>query len=459
MKDPFAPVLPFLAILSTAALGVCQEKYWAAGGAGAVQIDSSCHAHQTVAPTGGRDIAVAPDGKVWIANGAVTILNPDGTLFTTITPTISAYSLAFDRNGHAWVSGTTNAVEQYDPAGVFVQSYVLPATNARQICVDADGNKWIAHRSGPPGSLSRIDGVTGVVTGHPLPATSLILPIGIFADSRGLLGGSHIWTVGDNRGAGEVVEFDSAGNWVSTTVVSASARLQWLSGDLDATGRTTGIWVGDWGNGNLHRVDTTTLAVTTPNTFPFGVVGVTFDGHGDLLVSLRAGTGFLRVDPATGVTRSSAVINATTHASTRWQYAAVVDPLGDLDGDAQANVAEIMGGASPFDGCSRVDASLSTGGTMAIGGTMTLDAMAAPGTLTLVAFATGMAASPLVLPGIGCQADVDPATILAAVALIGPASLNLNIPNDPGFVGFRMLAQALNDGAPRFTNVTPIKFY
>ncbi len=446
------------ALAVTTSPGISQEKYWVAGGSGAIQIDSSCFAHQTVSPSGGRDFAVAPDGKVWIPNSSITVLNPNGTLFTTITPSVTAYSIAFDRAGHAWVTGSGGGLEEFDAAGTSLQVLTLPAAAPRQICVDADDNKWIAHRVGPPGSLSRVDGITGVITNHPLPATSLIMPIGVYADSRGLVGSSHIWTVGDNRGAGEVVEFDSAGNWISTTVVSAGARLQWLSGDCDATGNTAAIWVGDWGNGNLHRVDTATLAVTTPNTFT-AVAGVTFDGFGDLLITLRGNGGVLRVDAITGVTQASAVIPASNQVATRWQYATVVDRLGDLDGDSFLNIAEVMGGTSPFDACSRPDASLSIGGSMAIGSTTTVDVLANPGALTIVAFATSMAAAPLVVPGIGCTADVDPATILATIAVVGPSSLNLNVPNDPGFVGFRLMAQALNFAVPRFTNVAPIRFF
>lgn len=452
------PILTLFAAASLATLGLCQEKYWVAGSSGAIQLDSTCFPHQTVAPTGGRDFAVAPDGKVWIPNSNITVLNPDGTHFLTITPSLTAYSIAFDRAGHAWVTGSGGGLEEFDAAGNSLQVLTLPTGSPRQICVDADDNKWIAHRVGPPGSLSRVDGVTGVITSHPLPVNSLILPIGICADSRGFVGSSHIWTVGDNRGAGEVVEFDATGNWLSTTVISAGARLQWMAADCDATGNTAGIWVGDWGNGNLHRVDTATLAVTTPNTFT-AVAGVAFDGFGDLMITLRGNGGVLRVDPITGAVVANATIPASSAVSTRWQQATVVDRLGDLDGDGNVNIAEVMGGSSPFDPCSRPDGSLSTSGSMAIGATTTIDVQAAPGALTLVAFATAMAASPLTVPGIGCTADVDPATVLTSVALIGPSSLNLNVPNAPAFVGVRLLVQALNASVPRFTNVVPLWFF
>ncbi|MCA8977599.1 MAG: hypothetical protein KDC98_22940 [Planctomycetes bacterium] len=449
----FATCIPLLTTPAAA-----QEKYWVAGSTGATQIDTSGFVHQAVPPSGGRDFAVAPDGKVWIPNGAITVLNSDGTLFTTITAAVSAYSIAFDRAGHAWVAGSSGNVEEFDAAGTSLGVTLLPTGQPRCICVDADGNKWIAHRIGPPGALSRIDAVTGTVTTHSLPTTSLILPIGVYADCRGFGNSSHIWTVGDNRGAGELVEFDAAGNYIGTVVISTSARLQWLSGDCNASGLTTAIWVGDWSNGDLHRVDVATGGVTTyPQTN--GVGGVTFDGFGDLWVTMR-GTGHVRrIDEATGGVEIDAAAGATTQISTRWQYATVVDPLGDLDLDNTPNIFEVMAGSSPFDACSTPAASFSIGGTTGIGSTMSFDCLAAPGDLTLMAFSFGLSATPLTVPGIACAVDLDPTLITGTLALIGPAGVSLSIPNFAGLIGQQMFSQGLNVNGATFTNVAPVMFF
>src|SRR5690606_36575554 len=120
--------------------------------------------------------------------------------------------IAFDANGHAWVSGGTG-VEEFDANGNLVQTIGLQTTAPLGIAVDSQGNKWIAHRFGPPGAISRIDAVTGNVTVHPLPAGSNILPTRVYADARGMSGASHIWVIGD-RG-GELHEFDINGTYLN----------------------------------------------------------------------------------------------------------------------------------------------------------------------------------------------------------------------------------------------------
>lgn len=451
--------LSLLALVLTT-VAAAQERYWVASLGGVTQIDTGGFAFQTVPPTSARDIAVAPDGKVWIPGSTITVLNPDGTPFTTITPSagITPYAIAFDRAGHAWVTSTGSAVEEFDAAGVSQGVVPLPTGAARDICVDADGNKWIAHRIGPPGSLSRIDAATGAVTSHPLPATSLILPISVQADARGLFTSSHIWTVGDNRGAGEVVEFDATGTVLNTYVVSSTARLQWMSADCDSSGLTQNIWVGDWSNGDLHQVDAATGAVTT---FPQGdgVGGVTFDGFGNLLITTRSADAVRRIDPATAVLEVESLVGAANEVSTRWEFATVVDPLGDLDLDGVLNVFEVMGGSSPFDGCSVANASLSIEGPTSIGSTLTVAVQADPGVLTIVAFAINTVSPGFVVPGIGCTVQIDPATLLGTFIAIGPAGLPLTIPNSPAFVGFRIAAQGLNAGTPTFTNAAPMLFW
>jgi streptogramin lyase len=436
-----------------------QEKYWVASSGGVTQLDASGYPWQTVTPSSGRDIAVAPDGKVWLPGASITVLNPSGTLFTTITPTagITPFAIAFDRAGHAWVSssGASGAVEEFDAAGVSQGVVPLSAAAALGICVDADGNKWIAHRVGPPGSLSRIDAVTRLVTNHPLPAGALFLPIMVYADARGLVTSSHIWTVGDNRGAGAVVELDATGTALNTYLITPSAHLEWLSGDCDSTGHTRYIWIGDWSNGDLWRVDVSNGSTANFPQFT-GVGGVTFDGFGKLWITLRTGGVVRRINQTTGATEVAEAIGAINQISTRWQYATVVDQLGDLDGDGASNLVEVMGSSSPFDGCSGSSASLSIGGSMASGGTLTIDLKAAPGALNVIAFATGVTTPPLVFPGISCSVPLNPATFLGSVLQVGPGSLPLAIPTTPSYVGVRMLTQSLNAAVPTFTNVAPI---
>src|SRR5690606_14761160 len=172
-----------------------------------------------------RGAHVAPDGKVWVVRfiqGNFDILSPDGTVIAS--PAFShgsPYDIAFDANGHAWVSGGTG-VDEFDANGNLVQSIGLQTSAALGIAVDSQGNKWIANRSGPPGAVSRIDAVTGNVTVHALPGGSSIMPTRVYADARGMSGASHIWVIGD--GGGELHEFDINGTHLNGYTLDSSGN-------------------------------------------------------------------------------------------------------------------------------------------------------------------------------------------------------------------------------------------
>lgn len=450
-----------LAFVTLFSLASAQETYWVGGTAGLHRIDAAGSPRQTVLPTSSRDVAVAPDGKVWLVAAGVTVLNSDGTPFRVIAPSagITPYSLAIDAQGHAWLTGSGGGVEEFDAAGNSLGTLTLLAAAPRGIAVDAQGNKWIAHRAGPPGSISRIDAVTRAVTNHPLPATSLILPLAVYCDSRGTFAASHIWVVGDNRGAGELVEFDATGTALATHVISAGARLTAMTGDVDASGVIQHMWVGDWSLGNLHKVDVVTGTVTT---FPqgAGVYGATFDGFGNVWATIRTGGLLRRIDPSSGSLEVESAVGVTTELGTRWQFATVVDQLGDLDGDGVPNLAEAMAGSSPFDPCSTPNASLSIQGPTRIGSSTALVVHASTGVLTGLAFAGGSVQPGLAFPGIGCRFQLDLATMLGAtVTVSGPASLSLTIPNQAGLIGGVFAVQGINAAALAFTNVTAMRFF
>lgn len=440
----------FLATLLSA-----QETYWVGGSDGCKQVDASGALRQTVLPTSTRNIGVAPDGKVWLVASGVTVLNADGTPFRTIAPSagISPYAIAFDAQGHAWVSGGTG-VEEFDAAGNTLGVIPLaPATAPLGITVDAQGNKWIAHRSGPPGTVSRIDATTRAVTNHPMPATSAILPVNVYADARGTLNPSHIWVVGDNRGAGELIELDATGTVLNTYVLDQGGRFGTMAGDVDATGVIRNIWVADWGNGNLHIVNASTGA---PTTLPqgTGAYGVTFDGFGNVWATIRTGGLLRRIDPATGTLEVESAVAATTLLSTRWQHATVVDQLGDLDSDGVPNLVETTFGSSPFDACSTPNASLSVQGPTQIGANTAIAVQAAAGAVTGITFAAGSTTPGIRLPGIGCSFQLDLSTLIGVtIVTTGSASVPLTIPNNVRLIGAKLAMQGLNATALTFTNV------
>jgi hypothetical protein len=129
-----------------------QEHYWIGnrGSVDAMKISSCGTVDQTVPLTSVRSAHVAPDGKIWIVRfiqPQFDILNPDGTPFVTASASLgNPFDIAFDKNGHAWVSGGSG-VEQFDSAGVSLAAFPLPAAAPLGISVDADGNTpWPARR-------------------------------------------------------------------------------------------------------------------------------------------------------------------------------------------------------------------------------------------------------------------------------------------------------------------------
>ena len=132
-----------------------------------------------------------------------------------------------------------------------------------------------------------------------------------------------------------------------------------------------------------------------------------------------------RLDPTTGALELPAVLElggfgayATQSAlSTPHQYSMVVDPLGDLDGDSEANFAEILSGTSPIDAFSNSIISINSTGATNLGATPSLDVQVAAGELWAMAF--GFAAVPagsgLTFPSIGGELRLD----LALTACLG----------------------------------------
>jgi hypothetical protein len=305
--------------------------------------------------------------------------------------------------------------------------------------------------------VSRIDAATRMVTNHPLPG-SLILPINVRADARGLLQPSHVWVTGDNRGAGELVELDSMGNLLNRYVLDPAGRLQWFACDVDATGNTRTVWVGDWGNGNLHKVNAANGMATTTQWTP-SVRGVSFDGFGNLWITSGSG-GLRRLDPATATLEVVSNALPTGPLATRWEFVTVVDQTGDLDRDGVANLPEVMSGSSPFDACSTPSWSLSIEGPTSIGSNTGIAVRAGGGIPTTLAFAAGVVTPGISLPGVGCALRLDLATLSPVlISVTGPTTLPVTIPNDPSLVGGALYLQGLNLLGPTFTDVACMLFF
>jgi streptogramin lyase len=461
-----------------AAPALAQDSYWIANRASMDLMEVTAWGsvvQRVPMGTALRSAHRAPDGKIWVVRfiqATFDIFDPATGLITNVSSTLgSPYDIAFDNQGNAWVSGGTG-VQQFSANGTFIQSFPLTQAAPLGITIDANDNKWIAHRTAP-GSVTRIDSA-GTVTNYSISpgTTQAVRPV---ADFRGLGNASHIWLTGDPAagGVGELVELDELGAVVGVYPMPNSS-LGGIGPVFDLNGD---IWVGSFGNGSLFQVDETTGLVLNTYTLSPSINGLGLDHFGRIWATARitfSGVGppceVRRVDPATGTFETTAILEVAganaagtqSALSTMWQYSMVVAPLGDLDGDGVPNLFEIQGGTSPTDPCSNNLVSVNTTGVTFLGGAASIDVAAGVGTFWLLAFADGRlaAGSGITLPGFGCEMLLNPANATGGtVSGLGPASLGLTIPSLPVYQGYELFIQgfAAAPGQLAFTNLTGLK--
>ncbi len=413
-----------------------------------------------------RRMVQAPDGKLWVIRFIQTsfdIYNADGTLFTTVlNPSGSAYDVAFDKFGHAWVTGGTQAHE-YDANGVLVNSYVLGAAAPLGISIDMDGNKWIAHRVSP-GKLTKIDTLGVVSPPFNVNATAM-QPVVVLADYRGVGVSSHIWVIGDSSGL--VAEFDVTGtqlNTYSSTLTSISAMAQ------DPI--STDLFIGSFGSGLIARMTTAGVVTGTINNAP-SCLGLNFDSFGRLWSTTRLASPALsemrRWDINTNTLEMVTPVGLGTQSpiSTRHDYALIVDPLGDADGDGTPNNAEILLGTSPWDAQSTPFASINTTGQTASNATFNIATVAPFGSSTAIA-ASGLSINPgIPFGGISGSLLLDPVALFLdpitgspiLFTVSGPGSIPLTIPPAVGGLSLFIQALTIDTGGAQFTNLTGLFVY
>lgn len=466
MKQPIFAA----AVLAVCAPAMAQTSYWIANRASAdiMRVSEWGSVLERVAtPTTLRGLGTAPDGKVWILRFGATpidIYDPATASFTSTTsPLGSPYSVAFDAAGTAWVTNGASAVHQFDANGNFLQTITLPFGSALGITIDGQGNKWVAHRVAPA-SVTQID-AAGVVTNFPIAgASASLLPIGVIADYRGIAQPSHIWVTGDS--ASQIAEIDGATGATLNVYTVPFASVAYPP-TFDLAGR---IWVSSFGNGNVVQLDQTNGTVLQTLTLLPSNGGIATDNFGRIRLSSRitfSGVGppceVRRIDPVTGTLEIPTLLtlggfSATgtqVALSTAFQYALVVDQFGDLDGDGEANVIEVLGGTSPTDATSNGNFRIESFGATVNGGTPTFEVQASATTLWVTAFA-GALTAPITVPGFGGTLLLDPAQVLLTTAGVGSASLAIAIPANPALAGIEFFAQGLtyNGLTFDFQNVT-----
>lgn len=404
-------------------------------------------------PTTLRSCHTAPDGKVWVVRFGVTtmdIYDPATATFTTaLSPLGSAYSIAFDAAGTAWVTNGGTLVHRYDANGVFLQTVTLSANSGLGITIDGADNKWIAHRA-TPASISRIDSA-GVATNFPLTNTGALLPVGIVADFRGLGQPSRLWVTGDS--ATLLAEVDSTSGTTLNVYTVPFASVAYPP-TFDRNGR---IWVSSFGNGNIAQFDQNNGSILNTITLTPSNNAITTDNMGRIRTTSRvtfSGVGppceVRRIDPATGTLEiptklQFAAFSATgtqAQLSTQWQYSLVVNPLGDMDGDGEANYSEVVNGTSPIDAASNNGFALESFGSTLNGSSPAFSVIAPATQLWVVAFSLArVPATPV--PGFGGSLLIDPAQVVLTSSGIGNGSIPVAIPADPALAGFEFFAQGV----------------
>lgn len=463
-----------LAVLGTCLPILAQGNYWIANRASSdiMRVSEWGSVLERVAtPTTLRGCTVAPDGKVWIVRfiqATFDIYDPATSVFTPVVlPSGSAYAIAFDAAGNGWVTNGATAVHQYDPAGNFLQTYTLPANSALGITVDGLGNKWIAHRASPA-SVTRID-PNGTITNFLIAGATALLPIGPVADYRGIGQPSHIWVTGDS--ASQLAEIDGATGATLNLYTVPFASVAYPP-TFDRNGR---IWVSSYGNGNVVQIDQTNGSVLQTLTFLPSNGAITTDELGRIRLTSRvtfSGVGppceVRRIDPATGTLEIPTLLtlgglNAAGSQwalSTQFQYALVVNQTGDMDGDLEANVTEILNGTSPTDPSSNSNFRIESFGSTVNGSTATFEVLAAPTTLWVVGFAGAMLA-PTPVPGFGGNLKIDLTTLVSTSAGVGNTSLPIAIPANPALAGFEFFTQGVtfNGVSFDFQNLSGMKIW
>jgi hypothetical protein len=457
------PTMKCPAVLLTLSFAVAvsgQEPIWIANRASndVMQIAPWGAVLQRVATPGNpRSAHLAPDGKVWIVGFAQTtfhIFDPaDRSLSPVAFAAGSPYAIAFDANGHAWVSGGAG-VQHFTPAGATVAWTPLPLGNAQGITIDSAGNKWIAQRA-VPAAVSRISSAGAVQRFVLTGVAPTLLPTAVAADGQG-----SVWLVGD--GASQLVGIDAGGNVHQIHTVPASGLGSVVCDDLG------NVWVGSYSSGDLVRYPGASVFSLPPN-----ILGLAVDTKGRVWATARVsltGPGpaceVRRVDPSTSSHVAATPLQygafsgygTMSAATTSFHHSSVVAPQADTDGDGETNAVELANGTLPMDRWSDSTFHHQAGWLTQIGAITYLGVDTVPGALWMLGLSFGLvpAGSGITLPGFAHEMRLDPGLDVGVAFLgVGQASIVVSIPSDPSLRGLQWFSQGLviTPTTSRFGNV------
>lgn len=366
-------------------------------------------------------------------------------------PLGSPLDIAFNAQGTAWLSGGS-VVGNYDASGQWIQTYQLGVGSSVGITIDDSASKWIAHRE-IPGSVSRID-AAGNIVNFAVTGNNPIRPI---ADYRGPLAASHVWVTCDDGGA--LLELDSNGTELHNYTMPVAS----IGGVGPVFDRNGDIWVGSYG-GDLFQVDPgngavlNTYTIMSPSTGVQTLSALSVDTLGRILCTQRitfSGVGppceIQRMDPATGAIEvvtllqfgGASAAGSQAAVSTPFQWALVVNPLGDADGDGDSNHDEIaVLGTSPIDATSSSEFSVDTTGSTQTGSTPIINVQTA--SAWAIGFSGGLRCPGLLEPGFLGTYLLDPATAFpVTIGGIGATNTPLPIANNVALMGIELHMQGV----------------
>jgi hypothetical protein len=135
-----------------------------------------------------------------------------------------------------------------------------------------------------------------------------------------------------------------------------------------------------------------------------------------------------------------------------------VAPIGDMDGDGDLNLQEILAGTSPTNASSDGIFSVHTAGTTQIGNTPTIEISSTA--LWVLGYAAGLV-PPTPVPGFSGKLLLNPGLLLTTSTGIGSASIPLAIPNTSTLQGYELFLQGivLAGGVIEFRNLTGLKIW
>ncbi|MGE3166939.1 MAG: hypothetical protein AB7O52_18700 [Planctomycetota bacterium] len=270
-------------------------------------------------------------GATWVGVGApatLVLVSAAGGVVTQVPLAADPTGIAIDATGRVWVSLLAlNRVDLFSAAGAPITSYNV-GLGPRGVAIDTVGNCWVANSLA--GTVSRITGP--LVFTFPVGGS----PFGLAASPIG-----GVWMTDIISNSIKRVAISGA---ISDTVAVGS-NPQAIA--LDGEGR---IWVTSTASNEtwLLSAGAEPLEVYATGTSP---VGICIDGRGAAWVNASGSNTVYRINARQNiVTPYPGLLGVTGIGDcTGLARAHVVQPGGDVDGDAITNGAEIAAGCNPFD--------------------------------------------------------------------------------------------------------------